>query len=303
MEETQSQTAKEKEAKEAPQPERAGLRTYARDFGASISGERGDIIRRAIREAQEKEAAKKAESLSSRQNKLLLLGSALAVAAGIGLVAYVVLFGGAKTIEPPKSNQVQSVIFADTSVEVPLSGLTREGLFARFADVRARISSPDAVTNVFFTDIRDNVKYLAGSRTLLSLFATNMPELLGEALENASMLGVYAAPDDAIPFLILKTHAYNEAFSGLRAWEGRLFDDTYRLFGIPVSGKNSGLFAATFQDATIENKDARVLKNTANEIVLLYAFADDRTIIITTDPRALKEVLSRLTSQKVEQAG
>ncbi|MCU0660081.1 MAG: hypothetical protein MUD00_00480 [Candidatus Pacebacteria bacterium] len=295
-------TQKEKQEAEVPTSSRPGLRTYAKDFGASISGERGDIIRRAIRETEAKEAEKKAQSLSSKQNTVLLLGSILAVVVGVGLITYVTMMSGTKTIAPSKNNQVQSIVFADASIELTLSDLTKEELFAQFTKVRTAASIADSVTNVFFTDIRDNVKYLVGARTVLSLFTVHMPELVSETLENAVMLGIYTTSDDSLPFLILKTNAYNEAFAGFREWESRLFDDMYRLFGVSLSGKNNALFSATFQDGTLENKDVRVLKNTANEIALLYAFADEQTIVIATDARAFKEILSRLTSQKVEQA-
>jgi flagellar basal body-associated protein FliL len=280
--------------------EKEGLRTYATDFGKSISGERGDMIRRAIADEERKAQAAKAQTLASKQNILLLVGSVLSILIGIGAIIFLAIGNRPKTIEPSAA-KVPSIVFADASVEIPFTGLSKEQLVAQAtAAIEKKISS-SSIENIFFTEIRSGMKYLTTAKTFLSLISKTVPTQLTDGLENTFMFGAYDNAGKNAPFLIFKTDAYNDAFAGMKEWEARLFDDTYQLFGIATTGENANLLQAKFTDATLMNKNARVLRNSAGTIVLLYAFPDEQTIVITTDPVALTEVSTRLTSQKVIQ--
>ena len=56
--------------------------------------------------------------------------------------------------------------------------------------------------------------------------------------------------------------------------------------------------SGSFQDVVIRNKEARVLKNSDGLIILLYAFLDPNTIVITTNEYTFIEVLTRYASQR-----
>ena len=302
MDESLNQVSKEAPPANPPAgKEVEGLRTYAGDFGKSINSERGDTIRRAIQEEERKAQAAKAQTLASRQNVMLLAGSILAVIVGIGAIIYLFIGSRPKVIEPANT-KVPSIVFADASKEIPFAGLNKDQLIQAVRSAGAPKLSSGMIENIFFTELRGSVKYLTSAKGFLSLLSQNVPTLLTDGLENTFMFGVYGDAGMNAPFLIFKTDAYNDAFSGMREWESRLFDDTYQLLGIATTGDNSNLFEATFQDAVLKNKDARVLRSASNDISLLYAFVDEHTIVITTDPAALDEVALRLTSQKVEQA-
>lgn len=55
-----------------------------------------------------------------------------------------------------------------------------------------------------------------------------------------------------------------------------------------------------FTDLIIRNKDVRALRNTKNEILLLYTFIDKETIIITRNETTLREVLNRIEKKVYE---
>lgn len=291
-----------KEIPPTPLPEKdlPKLHTYAGDFGQSIQGERGDIIRRAIKEEEQNRAVAETSAVTSKQNMLMLVGSILAFIAGVGAIAYFAISNRPKTIEPV-DNRIQSIVFADTSKEIPLTGLSKEQFIAKARTELSTDMSDGSIRYVFLTDTRDGMKYLAGAKTFLTLLASNAPELLTDGLGTTFMLGAYAINGENEPFIIFTTNSYNDAFAGMRGWERRLFDDVYQLFAIPTFGDNSQLFAATFEDTLIKNKAARILRDSTEEIEFLYAFPDDATIIITTSPAALEELTLRLTAQKVEQ--
>ena len=52
----------------------------------------------------------------------------------------------------------------------------------------------------------------------------------------------------------------------------------------------------TFEDVLVQNKDARVLKDSAGNVRLLYAFPNTETLLITTNQSTFLEVFGRLTS-------
>lgn len=54
----------------------------------------------------------------------------------------------------------------------------------------------------------------------------------------------------------------------------------------------------SFEDAVIVNKDVRVLRDDAKNIVLIYGFYDKQTILITPDENTFKEVVTRLSSRR-----
>lgn len=299
MDET-NQSPKEIPTTSLPENDLPKLHTYAGDFGQSIQGERGDIIRRAIKEEEINRTMEQARVAATKENFWMLLGSILAFVVGIAAIAYFAISNRPKTIEPV-DNRIQSIVFADTSKEIPLTGLSKEQFIAKARTELAADMSDGSVRYVFLTDTRDGMKYLAGAKTFLSLLMSNAPELLTDGLSTTFMLGAYAVSGENEPFLIFTTNSYNDAFAGMRAWESRLFDDLYQIFSISTFGDNSQLFAATFEDTLIKNKPARVLRDNTTEIELLYAFPDDSTIIITTSPATLEELSLRLTAQKVEQ--
>ena len=109
------------------------------------------------------------------------------------------------------------------------------------------------------------------------------------------MLGVFR-PDPAGLFLIIQVDSYENALSGMLAWERKLLDDFYPTFGIDISGANQALFEKKFEDIVFKNRDGRVLKNSVGETVLMYLFINDKTVIITRSTKVLEEILARLDS-------
>ncbi len=68
---------------------------------------------------------------------------------------------------------------------------------------------------------------------------------------------------------------------------------------LPTTATTSdSLRAKGFEDARFRNKEVRVLRNDAGDIVLLYSFLSRDTLVITTNEFTLKEVLTRLTSKR-----
>lgn len=123
---------------------------------------------------------------------------------------------------------------------------------------------------------------------------TRMPDRLKRSLSNTYMFGVYTAETNQ-PFIILKNTFFQNAFSGMLEWEKSMHDDLISFIQIlypheMVTSQSSG----TFEDIVVSNVDTRVLKNKTGEPLLLYAFPDKDTIVITVHATTLKYVLDKL---------
>ena len=118
-----------------------------------------------------------------------------------------------------------------------------------------------------------------------------MPPILLRSLRPDFMLGTHSFNKNQ-PFLVLKTDYYDNAFAGMLEWEGHLTEDLLTLFG--QENRVQELSQRKWGDMVIKNKDTRVLLDFDGNIALVYAFKDQRTLIITTSEDTLLEVSRRL---------
>jgi hypothetical protein len=166
------------------------------------------------------------------------------------------------------------------------------------------------------------------AQTFFMQIAPNMPQTLTRTLLPTFLLGVHAY-DGNQALLILKTDSYEQAFSGMLAWERTMRDDLLPLFAYtpPARITQENMLATTtatstlaatstqaqatstatttpeaapsaflqtgFIDKIVENHDARVFQNNFGDVYFLWTFLDRGTIVITTNPNTLKEVILR----------
>ncbi len=169
------------------------------------------------------------------------------------------------------------------------------------------------------------------AQTFLSLIAPNIPASLLRTIEPNFLLGVHVY-DANQPFLIVRVDSYQEAFSGMLAWEFYMQRNLSPLFDYvpsahinntpaPIVPTTAGTSTATstasttivsspiaqppvvpdFIDKVVENHDARVLINPTGDIYLLWTFIDRNTLVITTNAATLREIISRLQNAPVTQ--
>ena len=74
-----------------------------------------------------------------------------------------------------------------------------------------------------------------------------------------------------------------------------------KFVGIDLSAETNYLFTKDFEDGIIENKNARILHNKDGGIVLMYIFADENSVIITSSQPATHEIILRLASAEKKQ--
>lgn len=145
------------------------------------------------------------------------------------------------------------------------------------------------------------------SQELLSYLAPNASGEFLRALDSSYyLLGTHVF-DGTQALLVLRTTSYERAFSGMLAWEYAMEQDLLPLFDRQLapkpqltvgtstasSSEAASFLPTKFKDKVLANHDTRVLENADGEIILLWAFLDRTTLVITTNELTLKEIIGR----------
>ena len=141
------------------------------------------------------------------------------------------------------------------------------------------------------------------------------PQLV-RALDENYTLGVYGSnPRDL--FIIFNVTSYDNAFSGMLAWEPHMSDDLTDIMVKPralnatssstqnAKSSSVSIFGRdvvserAFADRILFNKDTRILNDSAGNAKMLYSFINPKTLIIVSSEVGFREILSRLTTGQI----
>ena len=143
----------------------------------------------------------------------------------------------------------------------------------------------------------------------LSSIRSRASDSLIRALDPYFAFGIYSyTPHDS--FVLLKVNSYDNAYAGMLEWErymepdlqGQLVNRPSTDTALKASSSaptSSGTGGKTFVDRVINNKDSRVLLDDSGNIMLLYSFIDQNTLVIASSDKALKEIIFRLTTGRI----
>jgi len=158
------------------------------------------------------------------------------------------------------------------------------------------------VKNIFLTEGSGTEEELTTSSKFLELIQANTPDKILRTLKDQYMFGLHNYNGNQ-SFLILKVGSYDIAFSGMLDWETTLWQDFKELFNLQTDQTTSSSSLAidmhTFQDATFNNKDCRIIKNLSENVTFLYSIIDENTIVITTSVDTLKEIINRISKARI----
>lgn len=138
---------------------------------------------------------------------------------------------------------------------------------------------------------------LMTTSAFLDFLQARAPGSLVRAFNPLFMMGLLSG-NPRHTFLIIKLDSFENAFPGMLGWEKFLADDLLPLFAADAIVKNLPS-DTVWKDITIQNKDARVLKDSTGTTVLLYSFFDNNRLLITDSEETLRTLITRLTSEKL----
>jgi hypothetical protein len=142
---------------------------------------------------------------------------------------------------------------------------------------------------------------VGGGRTMdttefFALLAPSAPAALSRALGQSFIVGKQSLIENQL-ILVFDIANFENAFAAILQWEQQMLSDLMPLFRAMNPSNNIDLSETiVFQDEILENLDARVAKNKLGDIIMLYAFYGQDTLIITSHEDTLKEILFRMTA-------
>lgn len=280
-----------------PQPAVPPIETFKTDVQEYVRDNKVSTVQvaaaeEARRAQDEKPAVQKGASVGTRV-VLLLVGLLLMAGAG-GALAYT--YYTQRTL-PAAENPTAPFIAVDETIPVLLTPSEASG------DILQALTS--AKNNVRLSlGLVAQLQPSTGTTSIKAqpFFAAAMPHMpasLLRGLGSQYLVGVHAY-DVNQPFILLSVDSYEQGYAGMLAWEKTMQQDLSPLFNYaPVTAASSTtptapqVLTSTFADAIVHNHDARVLLNTAGNVVFLWTFLNRTTILITTNPSSVDEVLSR----------
>lgn len=280
----------------AESPKIKAIRTYQSDVAENVKGQKTSLVRMVIAESERKKKLAEIESPTSKLNLFLIAASVILLLGGTLTAVYV--FNRSREAKTTALTGVApALIFAEKDKHLSVTGLKTERLAAAVGEEVATANNKlDTIENISFSETVSGVETPLTTERFFFFLDSRMPPALIRSLDKSFMLGFHTFNGNQ-PFLILRTTFYENTFAGMLGWEEYMTRDLFPLFNIRED-PSSGVFGRPFEDRTVKNRDARVLKDDSGRVILFYTFKDKQTLIITTSPDTLEEVTRRLNSAK-----
>ncbi|HEU0085667.1 MAG TPA: hypothetical protein VFQ59_01770 [Candidatus Paceibacterota bacterium] len=263
-----------------------------------LESDSSGAIKKIIQEEEHREKVKKNFSPESTRNKVFLALSFFLVGFSvIGLIS-IFLFRE-KIIVAPVQPQYNPIIFADKSFFAEVGDLTRKEMAGLISgQVRLTEVKIGGVEAIHLTDS----KRVMGFGAFAEKINISLPKEGLAHVQNSFLFGATRTSDeDRNLFILLKVRSFADIFPHMRAWEAKMFLDLHDMFGITLSPENSYLQLKEFEAGMIVNKNARILYDNEGELVLMYIFVDDNSIVIANDIPTAREAMVRLAGSKIRQ--
>lgn len=294
------------------------LETFQRDIESVVQHDNVSVLSIATAEANRRSATgeeepqtKKEQIRSLLKNSTMIGGGLVLLIAASGALAYLVT----RPTSVPVTGTVAPVtpfISVDAVKEITITPDEPRAKVMSGLDA-ARVAtalSLGLMSQLLVTESSSTASGAAAvplsAQEFMTLLAPNVPPVLARALKPDYLLGVHVYNGNEA-FVLFNVYSYEEAYSGMLAWEPFMQRDLAPLFnyapspripeqGVATSSTNpKNQFLQTgFVDKIVENHDARVLQTEYGDIYLLWTFLDRNTLVVTTNDATLREIISRL---------
>lgn len=287
------------------------LRTFKSDVSGAMSGQNMTLASMALSEDRKRREQSASATSESNKTSIALVVSGILFVASCMLVVYALFIR-----ETPQQGVVvmaprDSIIYADGHTALPIDTFARpQQLIAaigqKLLDTNRKIGS---IEDIYFT--RQSVEQytdsdgVAHTRTVateltsqdfLTTLNAHAPDRFARTIAPAFMYGIHAFGDNT-GFLLFTTDSYDATYADMLAWEKRFLArdlaPILRPGGIP-----NGTNESNWQDERYKNIDNRVLRDGDGNLLLMYAFLNPTTLVVTSSKDAFSEILLRYTTPK-----
>ena len=314
-----------------PKKPEINIRTFEGDVAKAMSSPKSTLANIVIAENTKKTGV---NSISNKQDSqigkklFIILISLILISAGIAGLYYVYL-NSSFSKEPStteKETRVNSVITPDIQkiVNTPSLKIDEIKKFTIYQFNNQEINAGKITEFIPTESVGSTTKRITGSQYINAL-DFRITDTLKRSLTDKWMIGVYSSidnPDTNIPFIILTTDFFQNAYSGMLKWEATMPEEladilSYRekarlieessitdplstttpteSFTRPISSLYN--IKGNFKDKVKSNRDVREFISQNGKLLLLYTFLDKDTLLITTSEEVIPALLERIEKQ------
>ena len=272
------------------------VQTYAEDVAKVIENDTGGLVKKIIHGEEEHEAEKRNLSPESKRNKFFMFISILLLFLALATLSFFFFKKDINTV--PVEKQFVPIIFNDQSTFLEISGLKKDEIIQTVLhEVDNTKVKVGGVEGIYLTEN----KQIIGLRKFISLIKGKfVPGDNALFVSDNFLMGVVNSETKDF-FILFKVRSTADIFDNLRAWETDLLADLHGFLGINISSSTNYLFTKNFEDGIVENKNARLLFDKDGKTIVMYIFADDNSVIITSTPNIAHEIMLRLAGSQKKQ--
>jgi hypothetical protein len=303
------------------------MHTYSSDFSKRIDTKSASTF--SVLAAEQDSQTKTAAVLSTPKKSPVK--AIVAVATGILLLA---LAGGGifatyqfvMTMRntPIASLTVPSIVFADEYRE--LSGVGYDLMSAFASSANGALVPGNVLVTYILSDASGEdgtiLRSPAGGAAFVRALQIPAPDILLRNIAEESTTGVINAGGNTTPFFALRVDSYERTYAGILTWEPLMHRDLAPLYPLypvestPIIEETVATTTATstttsttpvftteapartrFEDAIVANHDVRILRDTQGRSLILYGYANKRTLLIVRDEASFEALLARLKAE------
>ncbi|MDQ1299686.1 MAG: hypothetical protein QG636_354 [Patescibacteria group bacterium] len=306
------------------------MHTYSSDFSNRIDTKSASTfsVLAAEQDSQTKTAAVLSTPKKSPVKAIVAVGTGillLALAGGGIFATYQFVMTMRDT--PIASLTVPSIVFADEYRE--LSGTGNELMSAFKSAANGALVPGNVLVTYILTDSNGEdgsvLRGPAGGAAFVRALQVPAPDILLRNIAEESTTGVVNAEGNTTPFFALRVDSYERTYAGILTWEPLMHRDLgllYPLYAVenaPAIEETIATTTATstiatttkaapvssieasartrFEDAIVANHDVRILRDTEGRSLILYGYADKRTLLIVRDEASFEALLARLKAE------
>ena len=272
------------------------VETYTADMVKAIESDKGGLIKKIIHEEEEHEALKKELSPDSKKNRAFMFISIILIILALAALVFLI-FLNQKINTVPIMPQFSSIIFADQTNFLPVDGLTKEKIAETISNQANNTKvKTGGMEGIYLTENQKVIGFKQFATFMKSNLTTDQLSLISDNF----LLGVLNEKNTKDLFMFLKVKSFSDIFPVMQNWESKMLYDLHGFFGVKLSPETNYLFTKSFEDGIVANKNARILRDNNGQIVLMYVFADDNSIVITNSENAVSEIILRLNSSQIK---
>jgi hypothetical protein len=298
----------------SPIPEPSPFHSFSSDFSDRIDQQKASTFSVL---AAEKDAAPKRKPASRRKSTIILPITIaillIAVGGGGAYVAYTYMKSDAPVAIIPTSSSLVS-----SNAQVTLSGYGTSLQQSVQQQTEKAITANSITTVSINSSASTDASSTDQQAGIFSALQLPAPDILLRNVSPESTVGIINDSTQTTVFFVLRADSYERTFAGMLAWEPTMLQDLGTFYSLypasqsVTSGTASSTSASStpivssyseqpqstgqFVDEVVDNHDARALKDTAGNTLIVYGYSDKQTLIIARDESAFTQVLGRLTS-------